>query len=76
MRIKFNTDWTGCLDGIHPTAFRAGDEAEVPERIASTLVGDGRAFPAAEAKALAGSPEDKMAPVAPENKARRSRPRK
>jgi hypothetical protein len=60
MRIKLNSDYTACLDGIHPTAFAAGQEAEIPERIAAVLLEDGRASLPAAAKALEGAPENKM----------------
>ena len=60
MRIKLNIDYSVCLDGIHPTAFAAGQEAEVPERIAVVLLEDGRASLPAKAKALSGAPENKM----------------
>ena len=60
MRIKMNTDYTGALDGVHPTSFAAGQEAEIPERIATVLLEDGRASLPPAAKALAGAPENKM----------------
>lgn len=43
MRIKLNIDYTVALDGIHPTSFAAGQEADIPERIAAVLLEDGRA---------------------------------
>jgi hypothetical protein len=60
MRVKLNRDYTVCLDGIHPTAFAAGQEAEIPERIAAALLEDGRASLSFAAKALEGAPENKM----------------
>ena len=58
MRVKLNSNYSGSLDGIHPTSFAAGQEAEIPERIAAVLLEDGRA--SLPAKALAGAPENKM----------------
>ncbi len=43
MRIKLSVDYTVSLDGIHQTSFAAGQEAEIPERIAAVLLEDGRA---------------------------------
>lgn len=60
MKIKLNIDYTVALDGIHPTSFAAGQEAEIPERIAAVLLEDGRAILPAKAKALDGAPENKM----------------
>ncbi len=64
MKIKLNTEYTGSLDGIHVTTFAAGQQADMPARIAQTLLEDGRASLPAEAKAEAkmtgGAPENKM----------------
>jgi hypothetical protein len=75
MRIRLNADWTGCLDGIRPTAFQAGEVAEFPAHIAAVLLGDGRASAPEEEKAIAGAPENKMEPGPGSNKIKRSRKR-
>ncbi len=60
MRVKINIDYTVALDGIHSTSFAAGQDAEIPERIAAVLLEDGRASLPAAAKALEGAPKNKM----------------
>lgn len=60
MKVKLNIDYTVYLDGISPTAFKPGQEAEIPIRIAQVLLEDGRASLPAKAKALEGAPENKM----------------
>jgi hypothetical protein len=60
MRIRLNRDYTGCLDGIHPSTFGAGQEADTPIHIAQVLLEDGRASLPAGAKMESGVPENKM----------------
>ena len=60
MIIRLNGPETIYVDGVHPIDFRAGQEAELPERIAAVLLTEGRASLPDEAKAiLAGAPENK-----------------
>ncbi len=62
MIIRFNGSETIYVDGIHPVNFLAGQEAELPERIAAVLLTEGRAsLPAAAIANLIGAPENKMA---------------
>lgn len=68
MRIKLNVDYTVYLDGIHASMFVAGQEADVPERIAAVLLQDRRASLPVEAKAIEEAPENKMLAGSPENK--------
>lgn len=72
MRVKMLQDETAAPDGIHVERLRAGEIYEVPDFLASRYVESG----IAEAKELSPSDEDKDAGRQPENKARRSRPRK
>jgi len=74
MIIRFNIDWNGSLDGINPSQFKSGEEAEIPMRIAAVLLEDGRASLPAAAKAIPAAPENKMQPAPAANKA--GRPRK
>jgi hypothetical protein len=76
MRVKINIDYTVALDGIHPTAFAAGQEAEIPERIAAVLLKDGRASLPAAAKALEEAPQNKMLDGPGENKGKGKRAHK
>lgn len=60
--IRLNGPETIYVDGVHPIDFRAGQEAELPERIAAVLLTEGRASLPAAAKAnLIGAPENKAA---------------
>lgn len=60
MRVRFSGDERIYVDGIHPVDFQAGQEAEIPERIAAGLLVEGRATLPDEAKAiLTGAPENK-----------------
>ncbi len=70
MRIKLNKDWTGCLDGIHPTTLPAGQVADVPLAIGQTLIADGRADVPPELKMESKPLENKMELRPLENKKR------
>jgi len=68
--IRFNGPETIYVDGVHPIDFRAGQEAELPERIAAVLLTEGRASLPAAAKAnLIGAPENKTSIVGEERAA-------
>ena len=69
MRIKLNADYTGCLDGVHPSRFSAGEEVDIPIQIASVLLGDGRASLPGETKMQSEPLANKMMGGPPENKA-------
>jgi hypothetical protein len=65
MKIRMKVDYTVCRDGIHPESFKAKEEVDMPARIASVLLQDGRA---SLPKMEGGAPANKMTPGAPENK--------
>lgn len=70
MRVRFSGDERIYVDGIHPVDFQAGQEAEIPERIAAVLLTEGRASLPAAAKAnLIGAPENKTSIVGEERAA-------
>jgi hypothetical protein len=71
VRIVLKADYTVCLNGIHPTTFAAGEEAEIPIHIASVLLGDGRAHLPSGVKMEARAPENKMKPGPASNKVAR-----
>ena len=68
MKVKLNVDYTVCRDGIHPESFKAKETVDMPAHIASVLLKDKRAVPAAEGKMEGGAPANKMDPGAPGNK--------
>jgi len=70
MKIRFTGAERICIDGIHPVDFHAGQEAEIPDRIAAVLLAEGRAGLPEEAKALTGAPENKMEPGRASDKTR------
>jgi hypothetical protein len=59
IKIQFNEDWTGCLDGVNPISFQAGQVADVPAHVAAVLLEDGRATLPCNTKALNGAPQNK-----------------
>jgi len=71
MRIKLNIDYTVALDGIHISSFPAGTEVDFPERIATVLIADGRAYFPGQAKMEDAAPENKMLDGPGRNKGKR-----
>lgn len=74
MKVRLNVDYAVYVDGIHPAAFKAGDEVDLPERIASVLIGDKRAALAQEEKMESKPPENKMEGGVPANKMAKTAP--
>jgi hypothetical protein len=69
MKVKLNIDYMVCRDGVHPESFKAKEEVDMPVRIASVLLEDGRAALVRETRMEPKPIENKMEPSAPKNKA-------